>query len=228
MRVRKLKSRLITSATLGTCLASGMGDFGDFAPCGDNTPAACQTTLATLQPNKQNGTRSQNNQNFKSSVDIDEVNLETRWNRSAMVQLLCLHCFGTPGDVRTSFNRFQMFSHGFWPFSAIFAWFFTVFKVLRSNFNLFQGVLKRFKRVSKCFKYFFQHFGSVPVSFLHGFLAEFHRFYRHVAHPRCLGDVADRKLGSRMDAPNFDFWVALKTHTSCGHLTLITVNGNYR
>ena len=113
MRVRKLKSRLITSATLGTCLASGMGDFGDFAPCGDNTPAACQTTLATLKPNKQNGTRTQNNQNFKSSVDIDEVNLETRWNRSAMVQLLCLHCFGTPGDVRTSFNRFQLFSHGF-------------------------------------------------------------------------------------------------------------------
>ena len=32
MRVRKMKSRLITLETLGTCLASGMDDFEDFAP----------------------------------------------------------------------------------------------------------------------------------------------------------------------------------------------------
>ena len=77
MRVRKLKSRLIRLGTLETCLTSGMGDFSDFAPCGDNTPPRAQTTLATLKPKKQNGTRNQNNQNFKSSVAIDEVNAST-------------------------------------------------------------------------------------------------------------------------------------------------------
>ena len=67
---------------------------------------------------------------------------------SARVDFVCVHCFTTPGDVRTSFFRFQLFSHGFSPFSAILAWFFTVFKVWRSDSDLFQCVLKRFKRVS--------------------------------------------------------------------------------
>ena len=141
---------------------------------------------------------------------IDEVNLETRWNRSAMVQLLCLHCFGTPGDVRTSFNRFQMFSHGFWPFSAIFAWFFTVFKVLRSNFNLFQGVLKRFKRVSKCFKYFFQRFGSVPVSFLHGFFSGISLFLSSRSSSKVPRRCRRSKIWVAHGRPYFDFWVVLE------------------
>ena len=38
MRVLKLRTSLITLGTLGTCLASAMNDFGDFAPRGDNTP----------------------------------------------------------------------------------------------------------------------------------------------------------------------------------------------
>ena len=114
-----------------------MGDFSDFAPCGDSTPPRAQTTLATLKPKKQNGTRNQNNQNFKSSVAIDEVNARKVRIVSARVDFVCVHCFTTPGDVRTSFFGFQLFSHGFSPFSHVFAWFFTVFKVWRSDFNLF-------------------------------------------------------------------------------------------
>ena len=38
LRVRKLKSSVITLESFGTCLASSMGDFLDFAPCGDDAP----------------------------------------------------------------------------------------------------------------------------------------------------------------------------------------------
>ena len=67
---------------------------------------------------------------------------------SARVQLLCIHEIGTLRGARTNFYVFQLFSHGFSHFLAIFAWFFTVFKVWRSDSGLFQLVSKRFRSVS--------------------------------------------------------------------------------
>ena len=74
MRVRKLKSRLIRLGTHWDVYRKRYGRFSVFFIPRKRHRAACQTSLTTLKPNKQNGTRSQTNQNFKSSVAIDEVN----------------------------------------------------------------------------------------------------------------------------------------------------------
>ena len=171
MRVRKLKSRLITSATLGTCLASGMGDFGYFAPCGDNTPPRAKPPQPPL------------NQISRTERGVKTTKISrVPWTLTKLTSKL--------GGIDPRWSNCFVYT--------------------------VSGLLETSERVLTGFRCFRMVFDSFHL-FLHGFLAEFHRFYRHVAHPRCLGDVADRKLGSRMDAPNFDFWVALKTHKSCVH-----------
>ena len=57
---------------------------------------------------------------------IDEVNLETRWNRSAMVQLVGMHRFST---LRRVWNGFLWFRGVFHRFCMIFHRFLT-FRVL--------------------------------------------------------------------------------------------------
>ena len=55
------------------------------------------------------------------------------------------------GVSKLVFNRFYLFLHCFSLFLVILAWFLTVFKVLRSDSNLFQSVLKRFECVQSFF-----------------------------------------------------------------------------
>ena len=45
LRVRKLKSSVITLESFEPCLASAMNDFLDFAPCGDDAPPRPIPTL---------------------------------------------------------------------------------------------------------------------------------------------------------------------------------------
>ena len=135
------------------------------------------------------------------------------------------------------FNGFQMFSHCFWSFSAISAWFLTVFKTLKSDSDLFQYVLNWFLMISKCFEKFCDHFVShlwwfhtfkkcqISVSDAFSKLQKTIQTNHHLANARCLPGVADQKLGSRMHAPIFVFARVLKFHHSCGHFNRFAVNG---
>ena len=148
---------------------------------------------------------------------------------SARVELLCLHFFRTPGNVRTSFYGFHLFSHVF----------FTVFTCFCMVFDRFQIVKKRFRPISKYFKSVFDDFkmfwkvsrslwiASLVISHLQkvsniGFWCVFKasktiQRHRHLANARCLPGVADQKLGSRMDAPIFVLERVLKFHFCGGH-----------
>ena len=135
------------------------------------------------------------------------------------------------------FNGFQMFSHCFWSFSAISAWFLTVFKAWKSDSDLFQYVLNWFLMISKCFEKFCDHFVShlwwfhtfkkcqISVSDAFSNLQKPIQKHRHLHNASCLGYCTFWKLGSRMDAPIFALERVLKFHHSCGHFNRFAVNG---
>ena len=145
---------------------------------------------------------------------------------SARVKLLCLHFFRTPGDVRTSFYGFHLFSHCFLQFSPVFAWFLTVFKSLKSDSDLFQNILNLFLMISKCFEKFCDHFGlhfwwfhtfkkcQKSVSDAFSNLQKPIQKHRHLHNASCLGYCPFWKLGSRMDAPISVLERVLKFHWS--------------
>ena len=124
---------------------------------------------------------------------------------------------------------FRSFLHDFSPFSAVFAWFFTVFKMQKSDSYFFRPLLNRFL--------IFQH-PTVDVKMRSNTLEvrikplkwrpkieNCESPKRVLAKVSCLPSVPFWKLGSRMDAPIFVFLGIRDFSFFCGHFNLYTVNG---
>ena len=125
-----------------------MGGFSDFAPCGDDAPPRPIPTLTN--PTKKVNHNENAEKYWFQDLPSRSQNRAQRWCRSCP---RWSNCFVSSASVLIEASElvsrgFGLFSHGFWPFLAILAWFFTVFKALKSDSDLFQLVNKRFRSVS--------------------------------------------------------------------------------